>query len=131
MRSVSIGNGAGRHRVEAVIAFCGPDISVSFGGGESPHIGAVALGIPRQSLADASKPSASASVLCVTGHKEDELARSAALELATLFACRVTVTAGLHIDDATAEDITLLDENYGAVLFEVKRRVSWERAERT
>jgi gallate decarboxylase subunit D len=131
VRSVSIGNGAGRHRVEAVIVFCGPDISVSFGGGESPHIGAVALGVPRPSLADASKPSASASVLCVTGHKEDEIVRAAALELATVFTCRVIVAAGLHVDNATAEDIRLLDENYGAVLFEVKRRVSWERAERT
>jgi len=128
MRSISVGQGEAPHRVEAAIVFCGPDISVCFGGGEAHHIGAVALGIPRPSLADSSMPSASASVLCVTGHKEDQLARAAALELATLFACRVNVTVGLHVDGATAEDIRLLDENYGAVLSEVKRRISEERA---
>jgi len=131
MRSMSFGHGEAPHRVEAAVVFCGPDISVCFGGGEAHHIGAVALGIPRPSLADSSTPSASASVLCVTGHKEDQLARVAALELATLLGCRVNVTAGLHVDGATAEDIRLLDENYGAVLSEVKRRISEERTERS
>lgn len=130
MRSMSVSHGEAPHRVEAAIVFCGPDISVCFGGGEAHHIGAVALSIPRPSLADSSMPSASASVLCVTGHKEDQLARAAALELATLFGCRVNVTVGLHVDGATADDIRLLDENYGAVLSEVKRRISKERLER-
>lgn len=130
MRSMSVGHGEAPHRVEAAIVFCGPDISVCVGGGEAHHIGAVALSIPRPSLADSSAPSASASVLCVTGHKEDEIARAAALDLATAFGCRVNVTVGLHVDDATAEDIKLLDENYGAVLTEVKRRISEERTER-
>lgn len=131
MRSTSVEHGEAPHRVEAVIVFCGPDISVCFGGGERPHIGASALGVPRPSLADSSMPSASASVVCVTGHKEDLLARAAALELATLFSSVVTVSVGLHVDGATAEDIRLLDDNYGAVLTEVKRRISWERAERS
>jgi hypothetical protein len=65
-------------------------------------------------------PSASASVLCVTGHKEDLLARTAAIELAADFKCRVNVTVGLHIDGATAEDVRLLNENYCASLDEVK-----------
>jgi hypothetical protein len=42
----------------------------------------------------------------------------------------VNVTVGLHVDGATADDIRLLDENYGAVLSEVKRRISKERLER-
>lgn len=120
MRSESVGHGEIPHRVEAAIVLCGPDVSVCFGGGEAPHVGAVALGTPRPSLADSSAPSASASVLCVTGHKEDLLARSAALELATDFGCRVNVSVGLHIEDASVEDIRLLDENYRATLSEVK-----------
>lgn len=130
MRSTPVGHGDAPHRVEAVIVFCGPDISVCFGGGEGPHIGAVALGVPRPSLADSAMPSASASVLCVTGHKEDLLARTAALELATMFSAIVNVSVGLHVDGATADDIRKLDENYCAVLTEVKRRISWERTER-
>ena len=124
MKSVAVGHGEAPHRVEAVIVFCGADVTVCIGGGQAPHIGAVALGIPRPSLADESVPSASASVLCVTGHKEDELARAAALELATAFGCRVNVTAGLHVDDATADDIRALNQNYAAVLSEVKRRIA-------
>jgi len=131
MRVWSVGHGEDPHRVEAAVVLCGSDITVCFGGGESPHIGAVALGIPRPSLANSSMPSASASVLCVTGHKEDQLARAAALELATLLGCCANVTVGLHIDGAQAQDICLLDENYSAVLTEVKRQVSEERANRS
>lgn len=127
VRAVAVSHGALPHRVEGVIVFCGPDISVCLGGGEAHHIGAVALGIPRPSLDDCSVPSASASVLCVTGHKDDELAREAALGLATLCGTRVNVAVGLHIDAATAEDIRLLEENFGAVLSEVERRVADER----
>lgn len=123
MKSFTLSNGEAPHRVEATVVFCGSDLSVSIGGGEAPHIGAVALGIPRPSLADSTIMSASASVLCVTGHKEDDLARSAALELATTFGTRVAVTVGIHIDDADAEDFRLLDENYRAVLVDVKCRI--------
>ncbi|MBK5210917.1 MAG: hypothetical protein JJE36_01110 [Coriobacteriia bacterium] len=129
MKLIAVGHGEAPHRVEAAIVFCGPDVSVCFGGGEAHHIGAVALGIPRPSLADNSAPSASASVLCVTGHKEDGLARAAALELATEFGCRVNVAAGLHVDGATADDIRLLNENYIAVLADVKRRIASEMGE--
>lgn len=122
------GHGDARTRVEAVIVSCGPDVSVCFGGGEGPHIGAVALGIPRPSLMDPSAPSASASVLCVTGHKEDELARNAALELATALGCRVNVSVGLHVDDATSADIRDMAENHRIVLAQVIELLRDERA---
>lgn len=121
------GHGSGRTRVEAVVVSCGPDVSVCFGGGEGPHIGAVALGIPRPSLADPSAPSASASVLCVTGHKEDELARTAALELATTLGCRASVSVGLHIDDATPTDIAEMAENHRVVLGKVIELLAEDR----
>lgn len=129
MKLIAVGHGEAPHRVEAAIVICGPDFAVAFGGGQAQHIGAVALGIPRPSLADSSAPSASVSVLCVTGHKEDELVRAAALELSAEFGCRVNVAAGLHVDNASAEDIRSLSENYIAVLAEVKRRISSEMGE--
>ncbi|MHB1136869.1 MAG: prenylated flavin chaperone LpdD [Coriobacteriia bacterium] len=121
------GHGVARTRVEAVIVSCGPDVSVCFGGGEGPHIGAVALAIPRPSLADPAAPSASASVLCVTGHKEDELARNAALEVATALGCRVSVSVGLHVDDATPADIREMAENHRIVLAQVIELLRDER----
>jgi gallate decarboxylase subunit D len=103
--------GGGRHRVEASALRCGNDLVVAVRGGTLHHIGATAMAVPRPSLADPSLSSASASVLCVAGHKEDELARGVALRLATALGCTVTVVAGLHVDNANAGDIRLLLEN--------------------
>jgi gallate decarboxylase subunit D len=103
--------GTDRHRVEASALRCGTDLVVALQGGTRHHIGATAMAVPRPSLADPSTVSSSASVLCVVGHKEDELARSVALRVSAALACTVTVVAGLHVDDATGEDIRLLLEN--------------------
>ena len=111
MRSFSVAAGEGVHQVEILCALLGDDICLCIGGGESPHIGAAALAIPRDSLRGSGEPSASASVLCVTGHKEDELARETALCFAAKLGGRVLVSAGLHIDLAGEEDIRLLLDN--------------------
>lgn len=115
----SLSHGEGRMRAEAVVVMCGEDMSACIGGGDAPHIGAVALGIPRASLSDPAARSASASVLCVTGHKEDDLARTAALELATASGRRVCVCAGVHIDHATPPEIEELTENCLALIQEL------------
>lgn len=99
---------------------CGDDLTVVIGGGERQHIGAVAVGVPRPSLQNASIISSSASVICLTAHKEDMLARSAALLLARLTEHTVTVTVGLHIDDASAEAITVLEQNFKELLEQVR-----------
>ena len=108
MFSFTVAAGEGAHRVEALCALAGPDLCLCLAGGESPHIGAAALAVPRDSLRGGGEPSASASVLCVTGHKEDELARDAALRFAARLNCRVLVSAGLHIDRADGHDIAVL-----------------------
>ncbi len=111
------------HAVEAEVILGGADLNVYIGGGQTYHIGAAALAVPRQSLADTAVHSASASVLCVVGHKEDELARQAALELAAWSQCVVNVAIGLHIDGATPADIRALSENYAKVLAEIKAQL--------
>jgi len=119
MKQQSFEAGEGVYRIEAAVLICGRDISVAICGGDTPHIGAVALASPRMSLADKERTSASASVICVTGHKEDELARSAALQLAARFCCQVVVIAGIHIDDATADDIKTLWNSYEEVMAKI------------
>jgi gallate decarboxylase subunit D len=103
--------GTGRHCVEVSALRCGNDLVIALQGGTRHHIGAAAMAVPRPSLADPETVSSSASVLCVAGHKEDELARGVALRLSAELACTVTVVAGLHVDDAGGEDIRLLLEN--------------------
>lgn len=116
MKHLSYESGEGIYRIEADVLICGSDISIAICGGDTPHIGAVALASPRMSLADKEKTSASASVICVMGHKEDELARAAALKLAARFSCQTAVAAGIHIDDASEDDIKVLWKNYETVM---------------
>ena len=111
-----LSSGKAPHQVSARIIPCGNDLLVCIEGGDSPHIGAVALGIPRPGLSNPTKTSASASVLCVTGHKEDELARSAALRLSSHYNCRVVITVGIHIDDAQPEDLAKLETAFQKLL---------------
>ena len=111
MHTLHFHAGTGDHRVDLQATFSGADATVVIAGGDSPHIGAVALATPRKSLTGDGSNSASASVLCLTGHMEDELARSIALKLSRSWACHVTVVAGLHIDDASGEDIRILSSH--------------------
>lgn len=88
----------------------GKDWNVVITGGEIPHLGAVALGIPRPSLQNPAATSASVSVLTLTGHKEDEVARPAAHFLASRLKAPVVVSCGIHNDDIKPEDIRRFGE---------------------
>lgn len=119
MESFHLQTGQGRYRVEALVVANGADLAVTIGGGSAYHIGATALAVPRPSLADPGLVSASASVICVTGHKEDELARTAALRLAANFGRIVSVNLGLHVDNATPQDIIDLTSNFHSLLDQI------------
>ena len=54
-----------------------------------------------------------------TGMSLDLLARKAALELARMLGHTVTVTVGLHIDDASAEAIAMLEANFQELLRQI------------
>lgn len=86
----------------------GNDWNISIYGGDIPHIGALALGIPRPSLEDKNKISSSVSVLTITGHKEDVIVQKLAKILASTLNCTVVVSCGIHIRDITFDDIQAL-----------------------
>ena len=54
----------------------GDDYHILVSGGECPHIGCTVLAIPRPSLDGSGKMSSTASVLNVTGHKDEEVSVS-------------------------------------------------------
>ena len=112
-RCVPFSVGSGRHRVWGTTLFSTGGLSVNCLGGEAPHIGAVAIGIPRASLARPGRRSATTSVLALTGHKDDELARSMASELARRLGMTAVVVAGVHIARATRSDIAAVLRNAG------------------
>lgn len=88
----------------------GRDWNVVITGGEVPHLGAVALGIPRPSLQNPEHTSATVSVLTLTGHKDDEVARPAAHFLAGRLNAPVVVSCGIHKDNVKPGDIRLAGE---------------------
>lgn len=111
--------GKGKLLLEAVATQCDEGINVYLGGGEKSHIGCVVLCQPRPSLKQDGTMSATASILNVLGHKDDGLAQPLARELCLASGQTVVVTAGVHVDGATAEDIegflTLLAEITGQI----------------
>ena len=80
---------------------CGNDLAVTVCGGSLHHVGAVALAQPE----DDPVRQATVSVIAAYGHRDDEVAKRIAKRLAGALHCTVSVSAGIHIDDATASEI--------------------------
>jgi hypothetical protein len=110
-KMLQIGVGKGKFKVEATCIVTKDGILTTILGGEKPHIGAVALAMPRPSLRNRRKTSATTSVLTVIGHKDDEIAKPAAELMAKKFKTPVVVVAGVHIDRATEQDVKTLFTN--------------------
>jgi len=106
---VSIGEG--KHHVNGKAVMAGKDLVVSIQGGERHHIGAVALAVPRSSLKDPKSVSATASVLTLTGHKEDVLAKQISLKISKELRCVTVVVVGIHIEKASKKDIEKMVAN--------------------
>ncbi|OGP71576.1 MAG: hypothetical protein A2W09_01870 [Deltaproteobacteria bacterium RBG_16_50_11] len=88
----------------------GQDLLVSLWGGTRPHIGAVGMAIPRPSLRDPRKWSATSSNFTFIGHKEDALVKKISEKLATELKRNVVVVAGIHWDDITSEEIKVIED---------------------
>jgi len=86
-------------------------VLVAIWGGEKPHIGAVAIAQPRPSLKNPQVISSTASVICLVGHKEDELAKAAAEIIAAALETQVVVTAGIHWDNLEPDAIQRIIQN--------------------
>jgi gallate decarboxylase subunit D len=124
---VSFSVGAGRHRVWGSALFSVGGVSVNLLGGDTPHIGAVAVAIPRASRARPGRRSATTSVFALVGHKDDELARSMASDLARHLAITAVVTAGVHLRQARPSDIAAVVRNAMDAVKAILARVPWVR----
>lgn len=67
--------GQNKYKVKLEAITSGEDLTVIIYGGEKPHIGALAIAIPRPSLKNLRKVSTSTSVFTLVGRKEDDLAK--------------------------------------------------------
>ncbi len=105
MKEFLISIGEGLYEIKAVGRPVGGDLIVSISGGTKPHIGAVAIGLPRPSLREPSVISSTSSVFTLVGHKEDTIAKRASERLAAGLNTVVVVTVGIHIDEISEEGI--------------------------
>ena len=103
--------GEAPYEVQFTANVVGDDIVVIVSGGEKPHVGAVAISLPRPSLADPSVNSSSTSVFTLTGHKEDDLAKTLAAKIAASLKKNVVLTAGIHLDDISGDGIKQIQNN--------------------
>lgn len=87
----------------------GDDLLLTLTGGNKPHIGAIALAIPY-------KQTSSASLLSVYGHKDGEIAKPIAEKVSKKLHKNVVVIVGIHLDNATENDIkNFIDNSYSEV----------------
>jgi gallate decarboxylase subunit D len=119
IKTLEFSVGEGDYRVAAWAAMCGADVVLVVVGGTRPHVGSVAVAISHSSLKDPARLTASASVIAVPGHKEDQIAREAALKLSRALRTTVAVSAGLHVDDATPQEIERLVNNFNQLVDQV------------
>ncbi|WP_422447710.1 hypothetical protein [Thermoanaerobacterium sp. DL9XJH110] len=107
--------GEGRLNLKAVVTVVPEGVNIYLGGGEKPHIGTVVISQPRQSLKCDGSISCTTSVFNLLGHKDDGIAIPLAEEICKKLNRLVVVTAGVHIENATIEDIERL-KNSGRLL---------------
>lgn len=107
METILVESAAGtKYAVRAEAAVCGDDLSVTVCGGTRAHVGAVSL-----AQYEPERDSATVSTLCVYTHRDGEISALLAKELSRALRCTVTATVGIHIDDASPEELKTLSRN--------------------
>lgn len=111
LKKINVNEGNGKYSIILDVTLTSDGMAVQLFGGEKPHVGAMVLSVPRASLADKKQLSCNSIVVPLLGHKDDEVAKPIAEQLACYYGQPVSVTAGIHIDNATPGDIEILRVN--------------------
>jgi hypothetical protein len=99
------------YRVHSLSVLVGDDLLTCFWGGTQAHIGAVAVALPRPSIADPSTTSSTSSVFSLLGHKEDMVVKMVSERLSARLKRNVVVTAGIHWDNLDESAIAKIMDN--------------------
>ena len=113
----------GKHSLEALVTRTRNGFCIYLGGGEEAHIGTVVISQPRPSLRGDGVISCTSSVINLMGHKDDGLALPLAEELCRKSNLVVAVTAGVHIDGATREDLRRFQNNLEKLVQQILEKV--------
>ncbi len=105
--TVFCGSETGLHIRAVVHVMDNGDLVIVVTGGRD-HVGAVALALPRPSLKDPERTSASSSVLTMPGHKEDVLVKEISEKVAAGTGRNVMVVGGVHYDNLDERQLATL-----------------------
>jgi len=126
MKRFDLSSQGGRYQIHASAVLIGEDLLVAIWGGTRPHIGAVAVALPRPSLADPQITSATSSVFTLLGHKEDEIVKMVSERLSARLGKNVVVTAGIHWDNLPEEGIEEIVSHCRELADEITTQISQE-----
>lgn len=109
MQNETFALGEGMYALEASVTKTSNGLSVTLCSVEHGHIGAVAAAVPANDTAEL--------LSCTTlpTHRDDAPAKELALKLAEHYGTPAVVSVGMHIDNATKEDIQKLVANATAL----------------
>jgi len=96
-----ITSGEGKYKVWLEEKKTGKDLIFILGGGQKPHIGGVVICEPKQ------EPQ----VIRINGHYDDIVLKPIAEFACKKYKTKVVVIGGVHIDNATKEEIDILVGN--------------------
>lgn len=111
--------------VNCEIIHMGKDYTVAVYGGDTPHIGAVVMSVPRLSLTGKGI-GVTSSILTGMGHKDDIIAKWFAEEIAKKTAAIVVCSCGIHVDNITSEQIKQVNKTCERLLQEVLQTVKMD-----
>jgi hypothetical protein len=107
------------YKVTAEVKIIGDDLIISVWGGSKPHIGSISVSVPRPGLKDRTRMSSTSSVINLTGHKDEVVARKFSEQLSAKFKRNAIATAGIHIDDITDSQIEIIMHNISELCLDV------------
>lgn len=91
------------------VILMGRDYALAVYGGDTPHVGSVVMAVARPSLTGEGI-SVTSSVMNGIGHKDEEVGRVFAETVAREKNCTAVCACGIHIDNITPEQITIVKE---------------------
>lgn len=124
--TVEIEREAAGSSLKVSAGWIGKDILICLEGGSTPHIGCVVQAVPRLSLTGDGSNSATASILNLTGHKDEFLCRKLAEVVCSKTGQVIVCTGGFHLDGISGEQIQevvqAVDEIAGGLVKEFLKR---------
>jgi hypothetical protein len=126
MKRFDLASEGERYQLHATAMLIGEDLLVAIWGGTQPHIGAVAVALPRPSIADPQITSSTSSVFTLLGHKEDEVVKMVSERLSARLEKNVVVTAGIHWDHLPEEAIQEIVQNCRELADEIQAKIIQE-----